>query len=117
MKYKKVDLLDALNAKKLWENPDPTIAFPAQTIELPTLDFDLYEIFYRYTNANNQIRSSRSFKNCGSFLSFIDSANNSAIWTINWVSPDKLQIGNANYFTHDIQNTALIPVAVYGHKL
>lgn len=106
-----------LNAKKLWENPDPTIAFPAQTIELSTLDFDVYEIFYKYISSSNQISNVRSFKNCGSFLNLIDSGNNGAVRSINWISPNKLQINNANYYTHNVQNNVLVPVAVYGHKL
>lgn len=65
-------LLDSLNAKiggiLLWENPNPKVAFGAQTINLSSSDFDFYDLYWATAINNNYISVNRSLKGHGTTL-------------------------------------------------
>lgn len=64
--------LHQLNAKiggiLLWENPNPKVAFGAQTINLSSSDFDFYDLYWATAINNNYISVNRSLKGHGTTL-------------------------------------------------
>lgn len=108
---------------KLWENPDPTSEFAAQTINLASSDYDFLMFTYRYVTTDS-LDLSKTFKKGDKVVldcSFATSAGARAFTRlINYTSDTSLTAGQAQYATAGtaatIANNFLIPLAIYGLK-
>ena len=115
------DELDALNAKMagivLWENPNPASNFPAQTVNLSSDDYDVYEIFYTVRSNGNSLLSARSIKGHGTELNtgYVD---NSTLQqrAVTYISDTSLRFENAYSGTTAI-NGYIRPIKIIGYKL
>lgn len=112
-------LVQELNAKLepviLWENPDPTQAFPAQVITLDG-NFERYELYYSYSGDGALLYSANSLRGHGCSLFLINSANIACRRTIYWEEPNQLSVGNAQYTNSSASsNTSLIPIRIIGY--
>lgn len=93
----------------LWENPNPTSAFPAQGITLANDNYDLLLI----TTASGISTIAEK----GRTLQLVyTNSNLTGERRVTYVSDTSLNVGNATY-NGATSNTYLIPVAVYGIKL
>ena len=113
--------LSALNAKMagivLWENPNPASNFPAQTVNLSSDDYDVYEIFYTVRSNGNSLLSARSIKGHGTELNtgYVD---NSTLQqrAVTYISDTSLRFENAYSGTTAI-NGYIRPIKIIGYKL
>lgn len=105
-------------SKILWENPNPSEKFAAQTITLNSTDFDCYEVFTLRGNTATLVVSGKSLINHGIYLTTSDSGYKIFARQFNWVAPNKLQIGNASYEgSSAAANETLVPIKIIGYKL
>lgn len=109
------------NSILLWENPDPTVEFPAQEITLASNDYDILEVFYLYANNSNIINSCRLKKGSSGRLFTIASIGNTYYRGITYSSPLSYQSGNgyksASGSSDTLDNSILIPLYIYGYKI
>ena len=106
--------------KKLWENPNPTSAFAAQTITLLSDDYDfLLWVGMYMINYPREIGAVISKKGDGAHFSYI-AANNFRARSIERLSDTSFSIGAATTSvggaTASENNNMCIPLAVYGFK-
>ena len=112
--------LNEKGLKKLWENPNTTVAFSRQDITLSSDDYDYLTWFYYDDTGKNYSMSRQSLKGSGAMFnhSFTGSITNIAR-TIAYVSNTKFTIEECRSVTStgsSITNERLIPIAVYGGK-
>ncbi len=105
------------SGKVLWENPNPTAVFAAQTIELNSTDFEFYEIYVRFSDVIPVIASRKAPKGYGAYVMVSDSSSKIISRRIAWSGTNKLQIPSAVYEgqTANSQNNALVPIMVIGY--
>lgn len=100
----------------LWENPNPTDSFAAQTITLSSDDYEVYEIFYTGRGNTNGLISARSIKGRGTELNsaFVDG---SLLFQriVTYMSGTSLKFENAYYGT-SVANGYIKPIKVIGYK-
>ena len=109
----------------LWENENPTQAFPSQNITLSSDDYNYLEIYYWRTTTQKLEKSIKIRK--GSNFTIIDfaTAGNTYSWmrdrtftrtddTHYSVGICYLQFANSNSRTEE--TTGLIPLLIIGHK-
>ena len=117
--------------KKLWENPNPNMAFSAQDITLSSDDYDYLTWFCIWYTGISQIRllSYTILKNYGLYMNGAGDytpGNNqyyvaSFIREVNRNSDTSFNVGNCfvrygNSTNRPTQNVTLVPVAIYGGK-
>ena len=114
--------LNAKGLKKLWENPNPTADFAAQTITLNSDDYDYLVVFYKCINTLNNMDSCMILKGFSAYLQWLNRSNNypyGAYRTlertddIHYAVYDCTFIGNNSTGTG---NARLVPYAIYGGK-
>lgn len=108
--------------KLLWQNPNPTDIFAAQTITLnETLaNYDFVEVLYR-NDANGTVTMSTGqvLPTVPTYARLAASVN--MVRQINFNNTSKVVINNGGYYdsfnsSDKINNRVLIPLAIYGIK-
>lgn len=121
------DALNELKPKLLWTNPDPSVAFPAQTITIPNLsEYDYIEVYAnkKATAPNANGVYSKALKGKGGNLS-LAGANS----YVSYGASSEIRVysvsGNTISFTdcsfcytghYEVINDELIPYQIYGGK-
>lgn len=103
--------------KTLWENPNPTASFTAQTITLSEslANYNCYEIIFKQSNTNERYFSTGKIPvGHGTILSYVTS-NNSYRATGSTVSGNTIAFENA-YVGSTANNGNVIPIYVIGYK-
>lgn len=105
---------------KLWENPNPSASFGAQTITLASDDYDFLLVMYRQTSGRLASMIFPKGINFRLFTSTVGSGATTRERDINYVSDTQLSVQSAyqcvgtSAYTTD--NSLLVPDAVYGFK-
>lgn len=102
----------------LWENPEPTATFPAQTVNLSSANYDVYEVFYkaRSNETSVSLLSARSLKGYGTELNTAFITNSTILQrAVTCISDTELQFGNAYYGTTE-KNAYVKPIKIIGYK-
>lgn len=95
---------------KLWENPDPTAEFAAQTITLSSSDYDLLLVIAKYINNSTRVIS--PVLGLNGYLYFATEISSGAVNYYRGFDSS----GNNVTFTNANDNTRLIPYQIYGIK-
>ena len=90
----------------LWENPNPTVAFNAQTVTLSSSDYDYYEIYWATAANNSFVCVNRSIKGYVTTLVIANADGTAARRQINYISDTRLNITTGNG----------IPIKIIGYK-
>lgn len=115
------ELKEKMAGSILWENPDPAVAFPAQTINLLSNDYDKLKIYYKDAITNNYMLSSECLKGDSTILLSV-SYNSSGAATMRRdinISDQTVEIGAAGVGRDNKQltnNNILVPVKIIGYK-
>jgi len=117
-------VINAEYMKLLWENPNTTQAFPAQTITLNSADYDFLMFIYSpNVNTVRNVNSSIFSKGNGTRLGYATATGSGVrafMRTIAYVSDTSLTVSNATYSTgttaDTTDNAQCIPIAIYGIK-
>ena len=115
---------DMLDKTELWVNPDSTIDFGAQDVDLSSSDYEYLEIYYKYTTGNNMIMSTKILKGYGALLNFGFAAAGGAqtfVRLMTRISDVKFNIGDCQYATGTTKsptpaNNVLVPLKIIGYK-
>ena len=107
-----------LKGKILWTNPNPTIAFEQQTINLSSNDYDFYEIIITPTTntVNNYVEVVKGLKGKGTYLKYFTSDGIVYRRKVDYVDDTKLTIDNPTAYNGTIDNINIIPLYVIGYK-
>ena len=107
------------DAKILWTNSNPTIAFEPQAIELSSDDYDFYEIITTPTieTVDNYIEIVKGVKGKGTYLKYFASDGAFYRRTVDYVNDIQLNIGVVTNATGTIANSNIIPLYVIGYKI
>ena len=104
----------------LWENPDSSVSFENQTIDLSTDDYDEYEVFFKQTTTSSTVMSIKGVANYSVLLQFVDGwANMVGARGVYRVADNKKQLKvEVAYYGGNTQanNTYCIPVYIIGYK-
>ena len=104
----------------LWENPDPSVSFENQTIDLSTDDYDEYEVFFKQTTTSSTVMSIKGVANYSVLLQFVDGwANMVGARGVYRVADNKKQLKvEVAYYGGNTQanNTYCIPVYIICYK-
>ena len=103
---------------KLWENPNPTSAFAAQTITLSSSDYDFLLVTAVCSTTNGAESSPLILKkNSKGILNYATATSPAAASnrTITCTSNTQLSVDSA-WNAGSVVNTELVPIAVYGIK-
>lgn len=109
---------------KLWENPNPAVAFPAQNISLSSADYDLLYWDFVYVSNSNYRVSQIIPKGADSIISL--AATSGSTYTTN-IQRNIFRISNTSYDVADaytqnagsaraVSNTYFVPSIIYGIK-
>lgn len=108
-----------IKSQVLWENVSPTTSFTTLTINLSTDDYDVLEIYYKYSVDSDYIISTRAIKGYGLCLTEIVSAGSGlgARRMVNRISDLTYEV-QAPTGNDDIENpnNYIIPIYVVGYK-
>ena len=116
--------LGGLNAKILWENPDPTVAFGPQSITLNSSDYNYYEIICSFNPDASVALSTKSIKGRGCALQRT-AVNTAGMATISYrivkyISDTELAFDNSLNSSSSgkptVANTTLVPIHILGYK-
>lgn len=121
------DALNELKPKLLWINPNPSVAFPKQSINIPNLsDYDFIEVYADYDIAapNSRGYYSKSLKGKGGHLCEAVPANYAPYGTGSTnrgytVSGDTISFTDCTHgYTghYEVRNNSIIPFKIYGGK-
>jgi hypothetical protein len=108
-------VINAEYMKLLWENPNTTQDFAAQTITLNSADYDFLLINYKYLKASAVFESQIAKKGENLIISGFDKNKNEVFREIDYVSDTSLSIVGG-YYNNTADNASAIPVAIYGIK-
>lgn len=107
----------------LWENPNPTANFVAQTITLPSDDYDIIEVYYKMQPTANFMLSTRALKGYSIYLNFAGGETGSgpinAARALRCDSPTTYYAAAAQRSFGDantINNGYVIPIKIIGYK-
>ena len=102
----------------LWTNPNPTIAFEPQIINLSSDDYDFYEIIITPTinTVDNYIEVVKGIKGKGTYLKYFTSDGNVYRRKVDYVDGTKLTIENPTTSNGTLDNINIIPLYVIGYK-
>ena len=117
-------VINAEYMKLLWENPNTTQAFAAQTITLNSADYDFLMFIYSPNlNTVGNVNSSIFSKGNGTRLGYATATGSGVrafMRTIAYISDTSLTVSNATYSTgttaDTTDNAQCIPIAIYGIK-
>ena len=113
---------------KLWENPDSSADFAAQNIALSSYDYDFLLILFKYYKSVDKVFSCIAQKGVGTNIDCPISANATnfanVYRSVSFVTSTSLAIGACDYqavsnggsVSTTTNNSACIPVAIYGFK-
>lgn len=110
--------VNGLAGKILWTNPNPTIAFESQTINLSSDDYDFYEIIITPTinTVDNYVEVVKGLKGKGTYLKYFTSDGNIYRRKVDYVDDIKLTIENPTTSNGTLDNINIIPLYVIGYK-
>lgn len=113
------ETIKRVNGTILWENPNPTADFAAQTITLSSSDYDCYEVIYRQSvDTARTFNTGKILKGNGTILSF--QAILPHYRAINYNSDTSLTIGEGidlpSYATTSANNSQCVPLYIIGYK-
>ena len=104
----------------LWTNPNPTAVFNDQSVPLNSEDWDMYEVFFIYSNAEHNLKrlnSSRSFAGYNTLLNLIGYSSNETIRrTVEYVDKKTLNFSIAQHSSNGENGGYAIPVFIVGYK-
>jgi hypothetical protein len=112
---------------KLWENPNPTADFAAQTVTLASDDYDFLLFDYAYL-ANGKRFTSIASKGCDGIINVAIQASDivfgDPMRTITYNTATSISISDCSYqaiqnggaVSTATNNSNLIPIAIYGFK-
>lgn len=109
--------------KLLWENPDPSAEFAAQTITLSSDDYDILMcVTIMSTSSQTYTQASFASKDKNGMTLDLAAASNGDLWTrfIARTSDTVLSVGGCSKWNNgssSISNDLLIPYQIYGIKL
>ena len=110
-------VINAEYMKLLWENPNTTQAFAAQTITLNSADYDFLFIVSRLANNNDTVLSSWIPKSTSVTGVSLFTTGDNIRWMRTFTLPDFTHIDFATgYAGSTADATKCIPVAIYGIK-
>lgn len=116
-------VINAEYMKLLWENPNTTQAFAAQTITLNSADYDFLLVLYNYAISIPNVLSVIAPKGNNIYLTSATSQTSGAAAldrVITYVSDTSLSVDNGYYCigsnARAMNNTSNIPLAIYGIK-
>lgn len=104
----------------LWENPNPTVTFPAQTIALRSEDYDYYEI--RYMSGTDYFNSGKISKSNATLLNLASGGSTGPINNVRRVTPisgGKMDFGDAisaSAGSYATTNNVCVPTKIIGYK-
>lgn len=125
------DNITSLKSIKLWENPNPNVAFSGQDITLSSDDYDYLIWFCIWYTGISQIRlvSYTTLKAYGTYLNGAGdyTPNNSQYYTASFIrevnrnsdtsfSVSDCFVRYGNSTSRPTQNVTLVPLAIYGGK-
>jgi hypothetical protein len=119
------ETIKRVNGTILWENPNPTADFAAQTITLNSSDYDIYEVYYYDWTSGKHMKSEKALKGQNTIIDLILYYDNKAFIAtreITYVSDTSLSIGrcdslvDSSAFTHLTPANWCVPVYVIGYK-
>lgn len=125
------DNITSLKSIKLWENPNPNVAFSGQDITLSSDDYDYLIWFCIWYTGISQIRlvSYTTLKGYGTYLNGAGdyTPNNSQYYTASFIrevnrnsdtsfSVSDCFVRYGNSTSRPTQNVTLVPLAIYGGK-
>ena len=107
-------VINAEYMKLLWENPNTTQAFAAQTVTLNSADYDLLLWLYAESTSARAYLSVITAKGKGAIMCEADTAYN-YFRSATYVSDTSYSI-STGYKNQTTDNSMMIPIAVYGIK-
>lgn len=119
--FYRLEKLEKNGLKKLWENPNPDVSFPAQNITLSSDDYD-YLVIFAFNNATNKSNtfSTTCLKGYGAILNYIVAYSTTGIFVVRFIN----RISDTEFTIDDCKdqrgsqlitnNDAAIPIAIYG---
>lgn len=108
--------------KKLWENPNPTSSFTAQTVTLASDDYDFIDVYAKVYSNNERYIWVRIQKNTSGYIEMGEPSNNGSdvrarLATLNGTN---LTFDSARWARNGVasavNDSTLIPTVVYGIK-
>ena len=111
-------ITDIVNMKLLWQNPNPSIDFAAQTVTLNSSDYDfILAIFATATNGTHTVSAifPKGYGSAFSFGAVLSGAIQIRGRNITYISPTSIQFGDANV-NGTVNNTYCCPLYLYGFK-
>lgn len=110
----------------IWENPSPDSTFEGQYVNLTSMDFDYFEIYYKVQTGVNSVKSTKVRYGDGALLDSTWNYNN--MWCFSRpTDPFNTSRGNKVWFgycsgqalidsAYQTTNNMNVPITIYGYK-
>ena len=110
-------VINAEYMKLLWENPNTTASFAAQTITLNSADYDYLLIIFNYLTSSNIAGSELIQKGQSTRLGTVSGTDGTVfLRNVTYVSEISYTFADAYKNNGTVDNSRCVPVAIYGIK-
>lgn len=115
------ELKEKMAGSILWENPDPTKAFVAQTITLSSAEYDYFDIMFKGSSGDSIMITHRGYKGYNMQIDRVGTTGRPTR-TISYISDTQYAISKCTIYdftngTSADNNSNNIPVKIIGYKL